>query len=155
MLVVAVLAVVGSTPAAARGKPANLALVDAAATQALVARATSLSEKLFSYDYRDLAGHERRVEELSTGHFKDRYRELFSAVLDAAPAEKLTLSSTVVAAAAQELTGDRAKVLAYLDQTATRGATGASTTGAAMFLLSLRQVDGQWLASEIDTFEGR
>ena len=133
----------------------NRALVDADRTAEVLDRTEEAAEALFTYDYRDPAGHRKTFDELTTGSFADRYSELFDATLAQAAEQQYSLSSAVANAGVRVLTKGEAEVLVFLDQTGTRGDTNQQSQGNAMFLATMRQDDGDWKVADMDLFEGQ
>jgi Mce-associated membrane protein len=70
-------------------------------------------------------------------------------VRDKAPAQKLVLTTTVVSSAVQSLEGDRARVLAFLDQSATRADTGATNAAAAQLSVTVKREGGHWVITDM------
>lgn len=128
----------------------NLAVVDVGATADLLERVTSVIEQVMSYDYRELAGREALIAELATDHFEEDQGGLFDQVGTVAPAQQITLTSTVVDSAARSIVDDEAEVLVFLDQSSFSGVTQKEATVTAMFLASFERSDGEWLLDEID-----
>lgn len=144
-----------ASPAAAQDGPTNRALIDTAATADVLERARSATEELFTFTYTDLAGHKATFAKLTTGTLRSRYDDLFDAVVTQATTQKVSLTSTVADAAVRVLRGDAAEVLVFMDQSSTRAESGASTQSKAMFLATLRRVDGDWRVADLNLFEDK
>lgn len=132
----------------------NRALLDAAATDEVLERAKTVSAELFTFDYTGLDEHKQTFADLTTGEFGRKYAELFGSIESQAAAQQVSLTSTVRDAAVRVLTEDEhAEVLVFLDQSSTRGDTGAQSTSGAMFLASLELVDDELKVSDLNLFE--
>jgi len=151
--VVTALTVLLATPAAAQEGPANRALLDVAGTGEMLDHAKDVSEQLFTYSYTDLKGHEAKFKDLTTGEFSHKYGELFASITAQASGMRLMIKSTVKDAAVRVLTADHAEVLVFIDQSSTRGDTGATSTAGSMFLATFTKVGGTWKVSDIDLFQ--
>lgn len=130
----------------------NRAVIDPAATAAVLKRANGLCEQLFSYDYTTIDEYEGLVEELTVDEFTDEFQDQYGNIEEQAVSRQLVLRSTVATSAVRQLGRDRAQVLVYLDQSTT-AAGSQQNQGGAMFLTSLRRVDGEWLVADITTYE--
>lgn len=140
--------------------PGNRALIDDDATGEALDAATSLSEDLFTFTHTDLDAHKATFARLTTGDFSREYSAVFDEIVTQARSQQLSVTSTVRDAAVRLLNGDDraddwAKVLVFLDQTGTAGATNAETTSHAMFSVTVERVDGEWKVAGIDLYEDR
>ncbi len=131
------------------GAAANRALVDQAATSQVKGQITDAVETLFSYDYANTAETEQAAKKLLTGKAVEQYDKLFETVKAQAPEQKLVLTTTVRAAGVTRLQGDRAEVLLFVDQNATRTDTGQSNVGPAQLTVSAEKHGDQWKISGI------
>jgi Mce-associated membrane protein len=127
----------------------NRALVDAAATAEVSASVTNSLNRVFSYSYDKTAVTEQTASEVLRGGALDTYRALFSQVRTLAPAQKLVLTSRVVNIAVGYLDGDRAQVLAFLDQSATRGDTNATSAAAAQLSVTVKREGNKWVITDL------
>jgi Mce-associated membrane protein len=124
----------------------NRALVDTSATAQVSAAVRQDIETLFGYRY-DSDATDRAARDLLTGDAVQQYAALVGPVRANAAAQKLVVRSTVVDLGVSMLQGDRAGLLVFVDQTATRGDTNASTSGAAQLSVSAVRVEGRWRIS--------
>jgi len=140
----AVVAVAGAGAASEEAAAANRAVVDAAATSAVTGQISDGVETVFSFDSKDMAKTERAAQELLTGDAIAQYNTLYGQLKQLAPAQGLTLSTKVKSIAVQTLTGDRADVLVFADQQATRAGADAPSVGGAQLRLLAAQAGGKW-----------
>ncbi|MBE1531784.1 hypothetical protein [Actinomadura algeriensis] len=104
---------------------------------------------VFSYRAGDVAATERAAAQVLRGAAMEQYRTLFGQVKQQAPEQRVTLVTRVVRAGVVSLTGDRASVLVFLDQTATRAGEPAGTPAAAQLVVSARRDQGRWTIHEL------
>ncbi|MEU5884808.1 hypothetical protein [Spirillospora sp. NPDC047279] len=127
----------------------NRALTDADATTKAVGDVSNALTRIFTYSSADTATAERAAAESLTGRAAADYRRLFAQVERQAPAGGLSLRTRVVRAGLVSLTGDRARLLVFLDQVTTRnGKPGASTAAAQLSVTAVLQ-DGLWRITEL------
>jgi Mce-associated membrane protein len=130
------------TPAAA-----NSALVDVGTTAEVSGQLTDALQTIYSYDFARLDENERAARAVITPEFADQFNRLFAQVRDLAPQQQAVVSATVTLAAVKEITGDRAVLVAFMDQQATRAAAddGQPTQLAAAGRLTVtgQKVDGR------------
>ncbi|SDD92916.1 nuclear transport factor 2 family protein [Actinokineospora iranica] len=127
----------------------NTALVDIAATAEVSTAVRDGLEKIFSYKFDDTVVTELAARDLLTGEASAQYVRLFQQVREQAPAQKLVLRSKVVISGVSVLDGDRATLLVFLDQSATRGDTGEPTSGGAQLSVTAEKDDGRWKISQL------
>ncbi|GLZ42351.1 nuclear transport factor 2 family protein [Actinokineospora sp. NBRC 105648] len=133
----------------ARDSGGNAALVDTGATAEVSTQVRDAVERVFSYSYTDTAATEAAAGDLLTGAAKTQYEQLFRQVREQAPAQQLVLRSHVVLSGVSVLDGDRATLLVFLDQAATRGDNGQATTAGAQLSITAEKVDGRWRISAL------
>ncbi|WP_020668692.1 hypothetical protein [Amycolatopsis nigrescens] len=135
----------------ARGGPAanNTALVDSETTTAVLGQVNDALGRIFSYSFDNPAPTEEAAGQLLTGRAKDQYEQLFAQVRTQAPAQKLTLRSQPAVSGVKLLDGDRATLLAFLDQSSTRADTGSSSVGAAQLSVTAERHGGRWLIADL------
>lgn len=131
------------------GPGTNDALVDRGATNRVIGDVSDGLDQIFSYSYQDIDATRRAAAAVLTGRAAGQYETLFGQVRQHAVAQQLRLTSRVVAAGVTQLDGDRARLLVFLDQTATRGATGRTATSAAQLSIGARLVGHHWLINDI------
>jgi Mce-associated membrane protein len=135
----------GSSPAAS-----NAALVDTGRTAEVSSAVTSSLNRIFSYSYDRTEVTEQAAAEVLRGSARDTYDKLFAQVRELAPAQKLVLTTRVVSAAVQELDGDTATLLVFLDQSATRADKNASGAAAAQLSVSARLEGDRWVLTGLE-----
>jgi Mce-associated membrane protein len=74
---------------------------------------------------------------------------LFSQVRRSASAQQLKLTTRVVSIGVTQLDDAHAQLLVFLDQSATRGDTGQTSTSAAQLSISARLIAGHWMIDNI------
>lgn len=127
----------------------NRALVDPAATAEVSASVTNALNKIFSYSYDKTEITEQAATDVLRGKALDTYRALFGQVRSLAPAQKLVLTTRVVNIAVAYLDGDRAQVLAFLDQSATRADTNATSAAAAQLSVTVKREGNKWVITDL------
>jgi Mce-associated membrane protein len=127
----------------------NRALVDPAATAEVSASVTNALNKIFSYSYDRTEVTEQAATDVLRGKALDTYRALFSQVRSLAPAQKLVLTTRVVNIAVAYLDGDHAQVLAFLDQSATRADTNATSAAAAQLSVTVKREGNKWVITDL------
>jgi Mce-associated membrane protein len=132
------------SPAAAR----NHALTDTGATSRLTGDISSALGRIFAYTPEDTRSTEQAARDSLEGAAAGQYRKLFAQIRDQIAGQQLTLSTRVVRAAVVSLTGDRARLLVFLDQTAQRAGAGP-TTAAAQLSVSAHLVGGHWKIDQL------
>lgn len=127
----------------------NAALVDTGRTAEVSAAISSALNQIFSYSYDKTEDTEKAAAAVLRGDARITYDKLFAEVRDKAPGQKLVLTSRVVSSAVQSLEGDRARLLVFLDQSATRVDTGATNTAAAQLSVTAKQEGGHWVITDL------
>lgn len=129
----------------------NIALVDPEATAEVSAAVTSALNKVFSYSHEHTGDTERAAGRLLRGQAREDYERLFARVRERAPRQRLTVTTQVVGTAVRSLTGERAQVLAFLDQSATRGGRvhDDPNTAAAQLLVTARRSGDRWVITDL------
>jgi Mce-associated membrane protein len=127
----------------------NSALVDTGRTAEVSAAVSSALSQIFSYSYDKTEVTAEAAKAALRGEALTTYDKLFAEVRDKAPAQKLVLTTTVVSSAVQSLEGDRARVLAFLDQSATRADTGATNAAAAQLSVTVKREGGHWVITDM------
>lgn len=138
---------VRSTPSAA-----NTALSDVGTTADVAGQLGSALEAVYSYDFTRLDENERLARDVITPEFAVTFDQLFAQVRRLAPQQQAVVSATVTTAAVQSIEGDRAVLVAFLDQQATRANAGAEPQqlAAAGRLTVIGQRDGDtWRIADV------
>lgn len=133
---------------------ANTALLDVARTSQVNQAATSAIETLFSYDYNDVAKTQNAAKDLlANDDVRNTYNSLMGEVQRLAPEQKMVVTVNVSRSAVMNLEGDRARVLVFVDQTATRTDQNQTSSGSAELWVNLRFSDGKWKVTGLDTYK--
>jgi Mce-associated membrane protein len=119
----------------------NLAVIDASGTTAALTGVKTAAEAVFSYDSADPGAFDKATGTSLTGAAKTQLTVLFDAIRKSPVPVRLT--SRVVRAAALELTGNRVRELAVVEQV-----NGASR-GLATVAFTALKADGRWRISDI------
>ncbi|CAG7630927.1 hypothetical protein [Actinacidiphila bryophytorum] len=131
-------------PGAAR----NHALTDTEATSRLTGDVSDALSRIFAYTPDDTQTTAQAARDLLEGAAAQQYQTLFTQIRQQVADQRLTLSTRVVRAGVVSLTGDRARLLVFLDQTAQR-AGDTATTAAAQLSVSAHLVGGHWRISDL------
>jgi Mce-associated membrane protein len=148
---------VGIGDARLRGTPAaaNSALVDVGTTAEVSGQLTDALQTIYSYDFARLDENERTARAVITPEFADQFNRLFTQVRDLAPQQQAVVSATVTLSAVKEITGDRAVLVAFMDQQATRAAAdhGQPTqlTAAGRLTVTGQKIDGRWKIAGVES----
>jgi Mce-associated membrane protein len=149
---VLVLAGAGLLVAAAglRDSPAaaNRALTDRAATSQVLDAVSADVSEIYSYSRTDIQATIAAAARVLTGQAAVQYRQL-SPMLANAVRQRLTVATRVVRAGVISLTGDTARLLIFLDQTATRG-DAKPTAVPAQLVVTARFSGGRWRIASIE-----
>jgi Mce-associated membrane protein len=142
-------ALVAANDLRSAGAADNAALVDTGRTAEVSAAVTSALNQVFSYSYDKTEVTERAAKAVLRGEALDTYDRLFAEVRDKAPGQKLVLSTRVVYSAVQSLEGDRARLLVFLDQSATRVDTNTTNAAAAQLSVTAKRQGGHWVITDM------
>lgn len=129
---------------------ANAALVDTGRTAEVSAAVTSALNRIFSYSYDRTGDTERAAADLLRGEARETYDRLFAQVRELAPGQKLVLTTRVVSSAVQELTADSARLLVFLDQSATRADRDTGNAAAAQLSVTARLEGDRWVITGLE-----
>jgi Mce-associated membrane protein len=127
----------------------NRALVDTAATAEVSAAISTSLNRVFSYSYDKPEVTQQAAAEVLRGPALDTYNRLFAQVRELAPQQKIVLTTRVVNIAVQSLTGERAQLLAFLDQSATRADNNSTSTGAAQLSVTAQRQGTGWVIIDL------
>ncbi|WP_345607844.1 nuclear transport factor 2 family protein [Pseudonocardia adelaidensis] len=139
----------GIQDARLRGTPAaqNTALVDVGTTAEVAGQLSDAVETVYSFDFTRLDENENAARNVITPEFAAEFDRLFGEVRARAPEQQAVVSATVTHTAVKEITGDRAVVVAFVDQQATRAAPDAQSqqlAAAGRLTVTGERVDGRW-----------
>lgn len=135
------------TPAAS-----NTALADVGTTADVANQLGAALETVYSYDFTQLDANERSARNVITPEFAAKFDQLFGQVRQLAPQQQAVVSAVVTSAAVQSIQGDRAVLVVFLDQQATRAAAGAEpqqVSAAGRLTVTGQLVDGTWKIAEV------
>jgi Mce-associated membrane protein len=118
--------------------------VDTQAMTEVNGQVTSALEKIFSFSYDKLDESAAAARGVLAGTAIGEYDKLIEQVKAQAPAQKLVLATKVTTAGVKSLDGDRAEVLVFLDQVATRVDTGKTSGSAAALSVTAERQNGVW-----------
>lgn len=135
----------------ARSAPsaANTALSDVGATAAVAAQLGDALETVYSYDFARLDENERAARAVITPDFAADFDALFGQVRELAPDQQAVVSATVTVSAVKSIEGDRAELVAFLDQRATRAADAQQLEAAGRLTVVGQREDGIWKIAEV------
>jgi Mce-associated membrane protein len=129
----------------------NQALVDTGRTTQVVGDVSDALNRIFSYSYDDTTVTQQAARQVLTGAAAGQYETLFAQVRAHAAAQRLTLTTRVVSAGVTSLEGDKAQLLVFLDQIATRNDTGQGSASAAQLAISAQRQGTHWLITDIQS----
>jgi Mce-associated membrane protein len=149
VVLAAVAVVAGIQDARLRGSPAaaNTALVDVGATAEVAGQLSDAIETVYSFDFARLDENENAARDVITPEFAAEFDRLFGEVRTRAPQQQAVVSATVTLSAVKEITGDRAVLVVFVDQQATRAAPDAQAqqlAAAGRLTVTGERVDGRW-----------
>lgn len=150
-LVLATLAFVAARGDRAEGQPyANRAVVDVAGTAEVVGQTRGALESILSYDFARLDDSVNAARTQSTGEFTTNYLQVFDRTIRGpATEQKLRQSATVLNIGVQDLTADRASLLAFVQFTAERTTNNQTTNAPGLLAVQVVQRDGRWMITEL------
>lgn len=128
----------------------NAALVDTGATAEVTSAITTSLNRIFSYSYDKTEVTEKAAATALRGKALETYNQLFGQVRTLAPQQKLVLTTRVVTSAVESLTGDRARLLVFLDQSATRADNNSTSAAASQLSITAEKQDGMWVIVELE-----
>ncbi|WP_300017058.1 hypothetical protein [Pseudonocardia sp.] len=143
----------GVSTVALRSSPAaaNTALTDVGTTAEVATQLGDALETVYSYDFARLDENERAAREVITTAFSTEFDRLFAQVRDLAPQQQAVVSATVTVSAVQEIRGDRAVLVAFMDQQATTAATAEQAAAAGRLTVVGERVDGRWKIASVES----
>ncbi|MCF7553099.1 hypothetical protein [Pseudonocardia sp. WMMC193] len=128
----------------------NTALVDVAATTQVSQQLGDAVKTVYSYDFTRLDQNEAAARAVITPEFGQQFDQLFGEVRNLAPQQQAVVTATISQSAVESIEGDRATMVVFLDQQATRAAGDQQQVAAAGRLTVTGQyVDGQWKIADV------
>ncbi|MEV6880083.1 hypothetical protein [Amycolatopsis sp. NPDC051128] len=130
----------------ADGDPAaaNHALTDVGGTADVTSAVTLALNRIFSYSYDKTDVTEQAARDVLRGEARTTYDRLFAQVKEKAPAQKLVLTTRVTSSAVQELRDGNARLLVFLDQSATRADNNSTSSAAAQLSVTAEREGNAW-----------
>lgn len=122
---------------------------DVAAAQALDA-AKKYILVLTSVDTNAIDKNFTEVLDGSTGEFKDMYTKSSAQLRQTLIDNKAAAHGSVVDAAVQSATDDKVDVVLFVDQSVSNGAAPAPQLDRSRVKMTMKRVDGRWLASKVE-----
>lgn len=132
----------------ARSSPA---LTDLAATSEAGDQLGDALETLYSYDFARLDENERAARDVITEDFAPEFERLFAQVRELAPQQQAVVSAVVAVSAVQVVEGDRAVLVAFMDQEASTTANAEQVAAAGRLTVTGRLVDGRWKIAAVES----
>lgn len=142
-------ALVAANELRSSGAAGNSALVDTGRTAEVSAAISSALNQVFSYSYDKTDVTEKAAAAVLRGEALEVYDKLFAEVRAKAPDQKLVLTTRVVYSAVQSLEGDHARLLVFLDQSATRVDTNTTNAAAAQLSVTAKREGGHWVITDM------
>ncbi|WP_433506261.1 hypothetical protein ACQP04_07160 [Pseudonocardia halophobica] len=107
--------------------------------------------ELLSYDYRTIQNDQQDRSAMLTGQFKDDYGSLLADIVGpAATQQQLTTRSSVVTSSVVGTEGtEQVTLLMFLNQTTQSAAKPDPTLSGSRIRVTMQEVDGAWLVSEL------
>jgi Mce-associated membrane protein len=130
---------------------ANTALTDIGTTTEVATQLGDALELVYSYDFARLDENERAAREVITTAFSTEFDRLFSQVRDLAPQQQAVVSATVAVSAVQEISGDRAVLVAFMNQQATTVANAEQVEAGGRLTVVGERVDGRWKIASVES----
>jgi len=121
----------------------NRALTDSATTDQVIGDVSSALSEIFAYTPDGTQSTEAAARQVLAGAAATQYQALFAKIRDQVAAQQLTLTTRVVRAGVVTLTAARARLLVFLDQTARRAGSTA-TSAAAQLSVTAQYKGGHW-----------
>lgn len=102
-----------------------------------------------SYDYRHLGEDLRRVEDMSTGRFRDQFTEAMGSLTESISSAKGVSVGRVVYAGLRERSENTAVVLAAIDASITNTSSPRPSTRRYRLQITLNDETGRWLIADV------
>ncbi|MEJ3653891.1 hypothetical protein WEH80_12995 [Actinomycetes bacterium KLBMP 9759] len=144
----------GIAAAALRFDPAaaNTALVDPAATAQVSGELSDALVSIYSYDFARLDENEKAALAVSTPAYAEKYKQVFGVIREQAPKLQAVMSAVVRKAAVQSIDGDRAVLVAFIDQRGVRVDTDGKqkeTSAPGRVEVIGERVEGKWKVADV------
>lgn len=122
---------------------------DTARASVVRTAANSTVAAVLSYDYRRLEAGMSDTRKLLVGDARQQYADLTQPLLTTAPKLHAVMQAKVKASTVLDCSASRARVLLFVDQTASSTKLKQPQVDESRIVVSLRRVDGHWLVSEL------
>jgi Mce-associated membrane protein len=130
----------------------NTALVDVGATAQVSGQMRDAVQRIYSYDFARLDDNERAAQQEITGPFAQEFRQQFALVRQLAPQQQAVVVATVLNVGVKVLDGDRALLVAFIDQQASRGIRAPQLSVAGRLSVTAQRVGGTWKIADVQPF---
>jgi Mce-associated membrane protein len=130
----------------------NSALTDNATTSQVIGQVNNAANTIFSYKYTDVGATKAAAQNLLVDNALCQYNNIYKAVQQYAPSQKLVVTLQVINSGVEMLQGDQARVLVFADQQDTRADINQTTYAGSQFAVTVHRINGQWKIADIDTF---
>ncbi len=131
----------------------NTAMVDVAATAEVKQAMEDAAQRLFSVNYQNM---EATKEAADAAKANEEVRSTYDALMGdyrrEAQKQKIVVTTTAVRSAVVLLDGDRARVMVYVDQVATRAGQDQPMGGPAAMWFEAERRDGTWKVAGLDVY---
>jgi Mce-associated membrane protein len=128
----------------------NSAFLDPAATRDMLDEIAKTVATVFTIDPKTVPATQQAANDNLVGRATDQYKALYGQLLQQAPQQGMSLTTTVRATGVTVLNGDRAQLLVLADQNANVTATGQTQSGQAHLDLIAERHDGHWKIASIE-----
>lgn len=122
----------------------NTAVTDTAATNEVATQVGDGVKAIFSYDYANLARTERAAASVlvdaAVGQYQSGYPQARQQALD----QKLVRTTSISSVGVQDLRGDTAQLLLFLDQQTLVTTNNQQSSASAALSITAKRVDGTW-----------
>ncbi|MFE0149364.1 hypothetical protein ACFWY5_19605 [Nonomuraea sp. NPDC059007] len=133
----------------------NRALLDQAGTTRVAGDVSNALARIFTYSPAEIEATELAARDSLDGRAAEEYTRLITQIRRDVVTQQATLTTRVVRAGVVTLTGDTARLLVFLDQTATRSGKPAGPAVAAQLTVSARLRDDRWRITEITSSKAK
>ena len=127
----------------------NRALVDSAVTTRVAGDVSNELAQVLSYSPDNTQATEKAAASALVDKAAGQYQMLFAEVRQQAPAQRIALTTRVVRTGVVTLSGDRADLLVFLDQTTSRQGRPTGQPIAAQLSITARLRSGHWRIADI------
>ncbi|WP_433800430.1 hypothetical protein [Actinomycetospora sp. CA-084318] len=129
---------------------ANQAVVDVGGTAEVVGQTRQAMEQILSYDFTKLDDSVNAAKTQATGTFASEYLSVFEQTIrKPATDQKLRQTATVLNIGVEQLSSDRATIMALVQFTAERTTNGQTTNAPGLLTVQVVKEDGRWKISEL------